>query len=373
MNRSIVCLDQTLSEAIRLKISPSGLLRLVRILRQLPLDLYDVWVQEWLPYNWIGVINNLYPYLRGRIAPSLSQLHIAAEKGFKKIIVVYHHSPGSLLDQQVIHVLQEAADMGLTVSLEISNASELSLTEVARVAALLHGGAVESLIYSDAAGIMDPFAAYEAMNTLGRQKGSPILEYHGHNHYGLATANCLGALQGGAERVAVSVAGVGSKGHPACEEVLLAAGKLLGISGGSTNHLAAYCSQALACMGLQVPSTKAVIGPDIFAHESGIHADGVLKQPELYEAFSPAAVGLSRRLVVGKHSGTALIKAKFAQWDIGLSQSQAEWIVKKVRELAVAEKRPVSDKQLKQLYGSIFSADMPAKAKEAGECLCKIG
>lgn len=118
------------------------------------------------------------------------------------------------------------------------------------MAAFLHGSAVESLIYSDTAGIMDSFAAYEAMNILGRQKERPILEYHGHNHYGLATANCLGALQGGAERVAVSVAGVGSKGHP---------------------------------------------------------------------------------------------------------------------------KRPVSDKQLKQLYGGAFSADMPAKAKEAGKCLCKIG
>jgi homocitrate synthase NifV len=103
-----------------------------------------------------------------------------------------------------------------------------------------------------------------------------------------------------------------------------------------------------------LPPWKAIVGSNMFAHESGIHADGALKNPTTYEVFCPEEVGLERQIVIGKHSGTASIKAKFREYGRELRDEQAEEILKQVRALAVDVKRSLFDKELMYIYAELY-------------------
>ena len=88
----------------------------------------------------------------------------------------------------------------------------------------------------------------------------------------------------------------------------------------------------------------------MFAHESGIHADGAIKNPKNYEAFDPSVVGLERQIIIGKHSGKAAILNKFKEYGIDLSNDEASGILEIIRATSVRLKRSLFDKELVQIY-----------------------
>jgi homocitrate synthase NifV len=92
------------------------------------------------------------------------------------------------------------------------------------------------------------------------------------------------------------------------------------------------------------------VGTNVFAHESGIHADGVIKNPLNYETFAPEDVGLERQIVIGKHSGSRTIYRKFQEFGIELQQEDADEILRMVRKTAVELKRALFSKELMYIY-----------------------
>ena len=88
----------------------------------------------------------------------------------------------------------------------------------------------------------------------------------------------------------------------------------------------------------------------MFAHESGIHADGAIKNPKNYEAFDPSVVGLERQIVIGKHSGRAAIVNKFKEYNMELTDEEANGILELVRSTSVQLKRSLFDKEVVKLY-----------------------
>ena len=105
-----------------------------------------------------------------------------------------------------------------------------------------------------------------------------------------------------------------------------------------------------------------------FAHESGIHADGVLKYPGTYEVFSPEEVGLQRQIIIGKHSGSNAVKMKFVEYGIDLSSEEANDILALVRSAAVELKRPLFDKELMYIYEDyLYDIKRPGKDNSTGE------
>ena len=105
-----------------------------------------------------------------------------------------------------------------------------------------------------------------------------------------------------------------------------------------------------------VPEWKAVVGERVFAHESGLHADGVLKAPNNYEGFDPAEVGLQRHLVVGKHSGRHGLAHRLRQLGIDLEGVALDRLLDEVRERAQQRKRPLDDAELLSLCRAPLSA-----------------
>lgn len=205
--------------------------------------------------------------------------------------------------------------------------------------------------YCDTVGIMEPFKINNVIKDL-RETTNFDIEMHTHNDFGMATANAIAGILGGATHVGVTVNGLGERaGNAALEEVFMALkhvyGYELDVDTKRFRELSEYVSRA---SGRELPSWKAIVGTNMFAHESGIHADGAIKNPKNYEAFSPDEVGLARQLVIGKHSGRASILKKFEEYGEELDDKAADWLLEKVRETSVNLKRSLFDKELVQLY-----------------------
>ncbi|HEY3425870.1 MAG TPA: pyruvate carboxyltransferase [Negativicutes bacterium] len=345
--------DQTLSEGLRKGMPLNNLGSLIQLLQKLSVGIIDIAVDDCARY---GVLagNTLPPeFVRGKLNPLPEKVLLAYQMGFQNIMVAYTPQSGNWLTAQLSDSLLKARELNLNIALCVENASDFSAKEFADFYQEIIQFGVQTYIYSDGNSRLDALSTFKIMNSLVGVL--PVaLEFHAHNVYGMATANALGAVRAGVKRIATAVAGVGQNGHAALEEVIMACKRLFGEGNEATAHLADTCDQVLAQLGLELPANKAVVGKNIFAHESGIHVDGVIKNSQLYEIFPPQEVGLARQLVIGKYSGTASLQAKFRLWKIILNDGDAQNLLKKVRKLAVTQKRQLADADLQQLYQSML-------------------
>lgn len=349
MNHPVVFIDQTVDEGVRQGVSASNVLRMIETLRELRVDVMDVEHDSWRYCRLAITKEFIKEHMRARIQDRWEELYKAQQRGFHKVVICYTHFHGAGLGATLCSLLAKARYLEMDASLQVNNASALSVSEIASFWPFLSRIGVKSLIYSDGDSKLDPLITYKTLNDL-QKRISCELEFHAHNAYGLATANALAALRAGIRTVATSVAGVGENGHAALEEVIMASKHLMQANINTAKPLAKACVSIMKCLGVKLSVNKAIIGRDIFAHESGIHVDGVAKNPQIYEAFAPEEVGLARQLIIGKHSGTASLKAKFLEWNVRLTEAGANLLLKEVRRMAVKQKFPLSDAQLKQLY-----------------------
>jgi homocitrate synthase NifV len=297
--------------------------------------------------------------LRCRVECSEQEIFKAKKLGFSKIVINISLDPLVSIHDKLKpteHVLQTVCSNDQEIYLSIDNALEFPVEEVNMVDMVdildpfIAEYGIKRLILGDINGKTDPFTTYNKLNFFMNISQCPV-EYMGCNNYGMATANTLSALRAGVEFVATAVSGIGIPGVAAMEEVLMVARHLWKnekVPNGYT--IATDCENILQRAGIVLPGEKAIIGKNVFAHESGIHVDGVIKNPNLYEAIKPEEVGLSRFLVIGKHSGTASLTQKLRQLDLALSPQEAATLLDKVRHTAILQKKPVTDAQLKTLY-----------------------
>jgi len=208
----------------------------------------------------------------------------------------------------------------------------------------------------------DPFRTFLYISTISSATNFP-LEVYNHNDFGMATANGMAAIRGGASSLVVSVGGLGEgTGNAAMEEIVMALKYLehieLGIETSKFREIAEYVARASS---RAVPIWKAIVGTNVFAHESGIHADGVIKNPKNYEVFNPSEVGLTRQIVVGKHSGSHTILHKFKEFDIELTDKQANEILNMARTMSIDLKRHLFDKELMYIYNDFLKKNKGRK------------
>lgn len=210
--------------------------------------------------------------------------------------------------------------------------------------------------FCDTVGIMDPFTIRNKIEKIHKATNFDI-EMHTHNDFGMATANAIAGAIGGANHIGVTVNGLGERaGNAALEEVLMALKHVfkygMDIDTKKFKELSEYVSNA---SGRELPAWKAIVGSNMFKHESGIHADGALKDPKNYEAFEPEEVGLQRQIVIGKHSGKAAIINKFLEYDIELSPEMASKVLEEIRAVSVRMKRSLFDKEIVGIYYDLLA------------------
>lgn len=179
-----------------------------------------------------------------------------------------------------------------------------------------------------------------------------VISVHCHNDLGLAVANSLAAVKAGARQVECTVNGLGERaGNAAMEEIVMAIrtrNELLPYSTGVRTELITKTSRLVSAItGFAVQNNKAIVGANAFAHESGIHQDGVLKHARTYEIMTPESVGLvSSTLVMGKHSGRHAFREKLRE--IGyddLEEAAIEDAFRRFKDLA-DKKKDVYDEDI---------------------------
>ena len=179
--------------------------------------------------------------------------------------------------------------------------------------------------------------------------GKAILSVHCHNDLGLATANTLASIGAGARQVEVTVNGIGERaGNTSLEEVVMALHARRNYLNYFTeiNTKEIYPSSHLLAMitGIPVQPNKAIVGANAFAHEAGIHQDGVLKNKTTYEIMEPATIGLkANRLVMGKHSGRHAFKERLRGFGYDLSDREIDNLFQRFKELADKRKEIVDE------------------------------
>lgn len=251
----------------------------------------------------------------------------------------------------------------VSVNAEDASRSDLDfLIEFARVAGNL---GADRLRFCDTVGALEPFKTYEVISRL-LEKTDLEIEMHTHNDFGLATANALAGVKAGARFVGVTVNGLGERaGNAPLEEVAMALKFLFNVKMDvKTKDFRELSDYVAMASGRPLPICKPIVGNNMFAHESGIHADGVIKNPNTYEIFSPEEVGLERQIVLGKHSGSNAIIMKFKEYGINLSNEEAEKILPILRSTTINLKRPPFDKEIMYIYEEYLREKAE---KESGE------
>lgn len=251
----------------------------------------------------------------------------------------------------IVECVKFAKGHGLYVSVNAEDGSRADFNYMVEFGLAAKEAGADRVRFCDTIGILDPFQTFEVIKNLKSATGIEI-EMHTHNDFGMATANALAGIKAGATWVNTTVNGLGERaGNAAFEEVIMAMKYLghleLGFKTEMFRELSEYVARASA---RTIPIWKAIVGTNVFAHESGIHADGVIKNPKTYEVFSPEEVGLARQLVIGKHSGSASIVAKFREFGVDLDAQSAQDILAEVRRVAIELKRSLFEKELMYIY-----------------------
>lgn len=181
-----------------------------------------------------------------------------------------------------------------------------------------------------------------------------IISTHCHNDLGLATANTLAGIRNGARQVEVTINGIGERaGNTALEEVVMALytrqEKYKLHTGIDTTQLSRASKLVSNTTGIVVQPNKAIVGANAFAHEAGIHQDGMLKNQQTYEIIRPEVVGASQsRLVLGKHSGRHALKSRLQAMGYELDEMGMTQIFERFKALA-DRKKTITDPDLEAL------------------------
>ncbi len=181
-----------------------------------------------------------------------------------------------------------------------------------------------------------------------------IFSVHCHNDLGLAVANTLAGLNGGARQIECTINGIGERaGNAALEEVAMALHTRADVMPYTNNIDTTMLTRASrlvsAVTSFPVQYNKAIVGRNAFAHESGIHQDGMLKNAQTYEIMTPESVGVSKTsLVMGKHSGRAAFRSKLKEMGYELGDNALEDAFKRFKDLA-DRKKIVYDEDIEAL------------------------
>jgi 2-isopropylmalate synthase len=199
-------------------------------------------------------------------------------------------------------------------------------------------------------------------NTKGIERA--IVSMHCHNDLGMATANTLAGLKAGARQVEGTINGIGERaGNASIEEVVMALHTRRSLynltTGIDTTQIARVSHMVSTYTGIPVQPNKAIVGANAFAHEAGIHQDGMLKHHTTYEIMQPEMIGLSQsNLVMGKHSGRHALRVRLSELGHELSTEELDRAFERFKELA-DKKKTITDADLEALV-----ADQIYQARE---------
>jgi 2-isopropylmalate synthase len=274
----------------------------------------------------------------------------------------------------------EAAVAGVKYARQFCSDVEFSAEDATRteidhlcrvVEAVINAGATTVNI-PDTVGYATPAEMYERIHSLFKRVANIdrcVISVHNHNDLGMAVATSLAAVQAGAGQVECTINGLGERaGNCSLEEVVMALKTRSDVFNAGTRivtqKLVPVSRLVSTVTGLKVPRNKAIVGQNAFAHESGIHQDGMLKNPTTYEIMCPADVGFQKTdLVLGKHSGRAALADRAKTLGYDLNTDELSRVFDEFKKLADRKKNIYDEDIAALIQQQIHEQKTPAAAK----------
>lgn len=250
-------------------------------------------------------------------------------------------------------LIKFAKDKGVFVSISAEDVGRSELSFVQEYAAHVEQAGADRLRLSDTIGILTPEKYAHIIREI--KKSSAIdLQCHAHNDFGFATANTIAGLMAGARYFHVTVNAIGERaGMPDISQVVMALKNLYGIDLGiHTDQLKPLSDLVQTSSNMKCPPWQPIIGDNVFAHESGIHANGTLKNSNTFEPFTPEEVNGTRKIVIGKHSGRASIDYILQQYKIQATEDELGLCLRDVRSQSMKLGRALAGGELLEIYHS---------------------
>ena len=230
--------------------------------------------------------------------------------------------------------VQYAKEHGLICEFTPMDTTRTRMEYLKRICIAVEEVGADVINIADTVGVSTPDRVRKLVEDVGKIVNVP-LSVHCHNDFGMAVANTLAGVLGGASQVEVTVNGLGERaGNASLEEVVMAMTLIYNWETGIDTRLLYETSQLVSqTSGITIQPNKAIIGQNAFAHESGIHTRGIAEVPLTFEPINPELVGRTRRFVAGKVSGTRGIMKQLVDLGYEPTIEQTREVVLKVKEL----------------------------------------
>ena len=280
--------------------------------------------------------------------------------------------------ERAIYMVKRARNYTDDVEFSCEDAGRTPIADLARVVEAAINAGATTINIPDTVGFAQPdeFGAlirYVIDNVPNSDKA--IFSVHCHDDLGLAVANSLAAVKNGARQAELCLSGIGERAGNASLEEFVMALKLrpeyYGVECSIvTEQLYPSCHLLSLIIGRPIPANKAIIGSNAFAHESGIHQDGMLKNRNTYEIMTPQAVGRkSTDIVIGKHSGRNAVRTRLEELGYTLDNDQVNAVFAAMKELADKKAR-IHDEDLEALvFSEVYRMRIPDRFRLSNICV----
>jgi len=276
------------------------------------------------------------------------------------------------ITRSIVGYVRDHADLCMFSAMDATRTDWDYLIEVYR-AAVEAGATIINV--PDTVGVITPAAMRELITRIDTEVRCPI-DVHCHNDFGLAVANTVAAIEGGASQVQVTVNGLGERaGNADLAQTVMSLESIYGIRTGiSTTGLVETSRLVSRYAGLTIPPTQPIVGDNAFSHESGIHSHGVIACSETFEPgiMTPEMVGHRRRLKLGKHAGRHAVRQMLAEVRLEPDEAQLDEIVYRMKVIAGKGKR-VTDADLYEIAESVMKIRAGKKTVELQDIAIMTG
>jgi 2-isopropylmalate synthase len=247
-------------------------------------------------------------------------------------------------EKEALAIIQEhvcyARSLGLNVRYTPEDATRTDFDFLVEVCNTAIRAGADRISFADTLGIMQPHTMFERVRLL-RTKLLPCkIDLHCHDDYGLALANAMAGIRAGANCVHTTVNGMGERsGIPDLAETILAFHNLERAEKFNLQPLVELSSYLEKVSGFFLAPNKPITGQNAFSHKSGVHTNGILKDPRTYEPFDPSLLGRERKIVIDKYTGKSAVAARLNEYGIEVSAAEQEVIVTRIKNIGDQRKQ----------------------------------
>lgn len=268
----------------------------------------------------------------------------ARDCGVDRVVVFYptskihldskmHKSQAQAIEIICEHV-RYARSLGLKVRYTPEDASRTDMDFLVQACNSAIEAGADRISFADTLGIMQPHIVAERIQHLRQHLLPCKIDLHCHDDYGLALANAMAGIRAGADCIHTTINGMGERtGIPDLAATIMAFHNLEGVQRYNLISLMDTANYLEKISGFFLAPNKPITGQNAFTHKSGVHTNGVLKDPRTYENFDPELIGRQRKIVIDKYTGKRAVIARLEEYDVRVSDEQLDAIVEEIKNV----------------------------------------